>query len=341
MSDSTTATVAVIPEPAANDGLTDEALAAIFGDEDAAAAESGDGTAAPEEKPEDAEGEVKPEAETVPEGEAPPVIDLSKLDDAAIEPSAKVESTVEPVSALTKKITEYIPNEEVLGMVVGSHQRLTALEGSLQKGDLGGVYNVLGDRGLNALLDAVYSNEQLRNAFVDRVIEESTGVKKDPQVQALSAKVDELQNFINSGRQQQQTERQQADRQHRAQALTSSIDGLFDAVQFPKDDRHANQRQLMTDALMTRLAKAGKLDAALKGDVRVVRTELKPLLEAFVTAEKTSTAKVESRRAQLEQKPKVVQPGAGGSAAAIAGDGELDIFQQAANEVQRLRKKGK
>jgi hypothetical protein len=68
---------------------------------------------------------------------------------------------------------------------------------------------------------------------------------------------------------------------------------------------------------------------------------LKPLLENFVKTDKAITVATAEKRAQLEQKPKLVSPESGASAAGGSKDDELDIFQQAANEVNRLRKKGR
>jgi len=333
-----TATVAVVPEPAATDGLTDAALEAIFGKEAASDEPATDG---PDTDDEDTEtpAEDAPAAEAAPAVE-PDAIDLSKLDDITADP-VKVEPAVEQASALTRKIQEYIPNEQVLGMVVDSHQRMTAIEQSLQKGDVQGLHRALGNTGFSGLLDAIYANEHLRNAFVDRVIEDSSGVKPDPRVNSLESKINELTNFINGNIQQQQTTQQQQARSQQFANLNTTVSSLFEQVRFPKDDRHAFQQATMTKALMSELAAAGKLEAALRGDVRIVRETLKPLLNQFVASDKKTTIAAADKRAQLEQKPKVVAPTAGSTAAGGSGDSEPDIFQQAANMVQKLRKKGK
>ncbi len=329
MSTEITPTETATPELASTESLTDAALAEIFGTETEETADAPTDT--PAEPP-------KEEATAVPPVETPevPAIDVSLLDDDKAGPPKAEPPAVAPTNALHSKIAEYIPNEQVLGMVVGSHQRMTTLETALQRGDLSGVSQALGNQGMNALMESIYANEQLRNTFIDRVIEESTGQKRDPRLDHALSEIAGLKNFIQSGIQQNQNVQAQQTRQQRFASLNTNISNLFEQVRFPKDDKHAHQQQLMTDAVLARLASTNKLETALKGDIRVVRETLKPILQKFVETDRPVTQAAQQARTTIEQKPKPIATEATGTAVATE---EPDIFQQAANEVIRLQKK--
>ncbi len=328
-------TVEATPELAPSQ-LTDEALDKIFNDpsdaddepESTPAAE----TAIPA-KPTEA-AVTPPPAVAVDTG-----IDLSLLKDDDKAEATPVPPAIAPEDAYISKIREYIPNEKMLTTLVSGYQRDTALESALAKGDLPAVVTALGPERIEPLFEAIYQNEKLRNAFVDRMIAEHEGQRPDPEVKALRQKVADMESYLNQGRQQQQSAVQREQQMAQYGKLTDTIRGFFETVRFPNDDRHAVQRDLIQEATLAKLAKTGKLAEAMKGDVRVIRDAFKSIAEPWAKAEKAKVTAADAARTTLEQKPKPVATGATGTAA--ASEEGLDVFQRAANEVARIQRRRK
>ncbi len=316
--------------------LTDAQMTELFGDD----YKPETTTTAP------VKSDTAPAAETAPA--ADPAADSELLDTAALEaldtPEAEKPGTAvtPPASDFVSRVTQAIPDQPSLNVVVDIVQRHAAFEQAMQSGNLNDALKAMpqAQQLIQGALAQYLANPENENRIVENFVRKHSPENQNPQIEALKAELAEVKNRFAAQDQQQLTAKQQRDHQANVEAqqaaigkINTEVSSLFDKVRFTANEADRKivvamfRNELAADPTAMQNALAGKLEA--------IRPIFKKVVSEFATIEK---AKAGARIGSGKTPPAPVLTGAGTATATPPATGRESAYARAAEFVASLSK---
>ena len=187
-----------------------------------------------------------PEAKSAPAEDAPEKSETGEetsegLDEAKLDEWSKVEAETPEIPAdseYLKDVAKVLPNREAAQYAIEAFQKQTTMNRAIESGDLNQAFQTMPELKpliQNAVQGYLNQNEE---AIVQNWIDKNDPEKANPEIKILQEKFNALEAEKTADRQQQAYQQNEVSMRERTDAISSTVNDLFDMLKFTTEESH-------------------------------------------------------------------------------------------------------